>query len=271
VSHSADYLKQRAELLDSRSVTVVGGGQSGAEIFLDLLLNGRHEDSALTWITLAGHFFPTEEAGFALELSTPAYSTWFQGLPATDREALLAAQTVLHKGARRETLEEIFDVLYARHATDDDRTELRTDATLQSIARDGSGAISMTFVHGQSGRRFERVAEKLVLATGYVNRIPTAIDGISDRIRYDDNGRIAVAANYSIDRDGDEIFMHNNDFHSHGISVFDLGMVCHRNTVIINALAERPVYTCEPATTFQQFGPPESETGAHPDPARPAP
>ncbi|MEY6569806.1 SidA/IucD/PvdA family monooxygenase, partial [Streptomyces sp. PGLac3x] len=37
VVHSADYLTHRERLLGADHITVIGSGQSGAEIFLDLL------------------------------------------------------------------------------------------------------------------------------------------------------------------------------------------------------------------------------------------
>ncbi|NEE49731.1 lysine N(6)-hydroxylase/L-ornithine N(5)-oxygenase family protein, partial [Streptomyces sp. SID8455] len=36
VLHSADYLRHRERLLAADHITVIGSGQSGAEIFLDL-------------------------------------------------------------------------------------------------------------------------------------------------------------------------------------------------------------------------------------------
>ena len=58
VSHSGNYLQDKPRLQGKRSITVVGSGQSAAEIYYDLLQDIDRHDYQLNWITRAPRFFP---------------------------------------------------------------------------------------------------------------------------------------------------------------------------------------------------------------------
>ncbi len=55
--HSADYLARRDDLLASRSITVVGSGQSAAEVYADLLAEQERHGFELGWVTRSPRFF----------------------------------------------------------------------------------------------------------------------------------------------------------------------------------------------------------------------
>jgi len=258
IVHAANYLEQRERLHDQHAVTVVGGGQSGAEIFLDLLESHDRDDRPLTWITRGTHFFPTEEARFSLELSTSDYVDYFHGLAAPERAELLDRHYNLHKGARLVTLEQIYDALYERRVAGFRRTRLLADTALCGIEPESvTRQLQITLRHGRTNRRYTRATQAVVLATGYADHVPDALAGISERIRFDSEGRFIVDRNHAIDHRGAEIFLHNGDQHSHGFAAFDIGLACHRNSRIINAITGRTCYRLDENTTFQEFGAPD--------------
>ena len=49
--HSADYLAHKADLQQQRTITIVGSGQSAAEIYFDLLSDAPAHDYELVWLT----------------------------------------------------------------------------------------------------------------------------------------------------------------------------------------------------------------------------
>ena len=79
--HSADYLAHREILLSKPHVTIVGSGQSGAEIFLDLLRARPLGREGLRWISRSAAFAPMEYSKLGLEHFTPDYTTFFHALP----------------------------------------------------------------------------------------------------------------------------------------------------------------------------------------------
>ncbi|MET8682546.1 SidA/IucD/PvdA family monooxygenase, partial [Streptomyces sp. NPDC004647] len=74
VLHAADYLAHRDRLLAARHVTVVGSGQSGAEVFLDLLRARPVGREGLSWLARTPAFAPMEYSKLGLEHFTPDYA-----------------------------------------------------------------------------------------------------------------------------------------------------------------------------------------------------
>lgn len=256
VIHNSRYLAHRDALRARRSVTVVGSGQSAAEIYHDLLgdLDG---DRQLTWVTRSPRFFPLEYTKLTLELTSPDYVDYFHALPEATRYRLEAEQKGLFKGIDSDLINEIFDLLYARSVDGPVRTRLLTNTELTTAGYDPTtGRYTLGLRHVEQGRDFTLETEALLLATGYRYRVPEFLAPVRDRIRWDAHGRFDVARNYSIDHAGREIFLQNAGTHTHSITSPDLGMGAYRNSWIIRELTGREHYPIEKSVTFQEFGVP---------------
>lgn len=136
--HTADYLPRREQAVSARRVTVVGSGQSGAEVFLDLLRAQTDEGPEITWLTRTESFAPLDYTKLVLEMTTPEYVRYFHSLPENARYNLVAAQWRHYKGISTETLEAIHDQLYQRELRGGPRVELRaavavTDAFVEEV------------------------------------------------------------------------------------------------------------------------------------------
>ncbi|KQW53599.1 alcaligin biosynthesis protein [Nocardioides sp. Root1257] len=253
--HSADYLLHKRELQRLGSITIVGSGQSAAEIYRDLLLECPDHGYRLTWLTRSPRFFPMEYTKLTLEMTSPEYTSYFHDLPAATRERLSREQRSLYKGISRDLVDEIFDLHYQlRVQGDGPHTTLVTNTTVTGVARDG--AYELSCHHDETGEDFTLRTEGLVLATGYAAQVPDFLDPVRDRIRWDERGRYDVARDYTIDRAGREIFVQNAEEHTHGLAAPDLGMGAYRNSVIIAALTGREVYPIEKRIAVQSFGVP---------------
>jgi lysine N6-hydroxylase len=104
-----------------------------------------------------------------------------------------------------------------------------------------------------------------VLATGYHPQVPSFLDPVRDRIRWDGRGRPAVHRHYAIDHGGDGIFVQNAEAHTHGLVAPDLGMGALRNSVILSRILGYPPYPVEDRIAFQEFGvPADALIGATP-------
>ncbi|HET9169863.1 MAG TPA: SidA/IucD/PvdA family monooxygenase, partial [Actinospica sp.] len=92
VSHSAHYLNRADWIRAADDVTVLGSGQSGAEIVLDLLRGWHQPGRRLRWLTRSAAFEPMEYSKIGLEHFTPDYTDYFHALPEAVRDQLLASQ-----------------------------------------------------------------------------------------------------------------------------------------------------------------------------------
>jgi len=256
VIHAGDYLKHKAGLQQQKAITLVGSGQSAAEIFYDLLEGAGSDSYRLSWLTRSPRFFPLEYTKLTLEMTSPEYVDYFHGLPPATRDRLIADQKQLYKGINADLINAIHDLLYRKRLSGEVPVDLITNATLTGAVRDrASRRLLLDFHHHEQQQDFRHDTASLVLATGYQYREPACLGGIAERLRRDDQGRLDPRRDYSIDLRGD-VFIQNGPLHTHGFVTPDLGMACYRNACILRAVTGREPYAVEERTAFQKFGVP---------------
>ncbi|MFC5246602.1 lysine N(6)-hydroxylase/L-ornithine N(5)-oxygenase family protein [Streptomyces nigrescens] len=259
--HNAGYLDAKAALQAKDSITLIGSGQSAAEIYFDLLQDIDSHGYHLTWATRSPRFFPLEYTKLTLEMTSPEYVDYFHALPPATRDHLNATQKHLYKGIDSALINDIFDLLYQKNLGGPVPTRLLTNTALQQASYDeASGTYTLGLRQEEQGTDFALDTQGLILATGYRYRVPDFLSAVRDRIVWDDAGRYDVARNYSIDTTGQGIFVQNAELHTHGFVTPDLGMAAYRNACIIRELLGREYYPVEKAIAFQEFAAP---AGAH--------
>ncbi|UKJ64809.1 SidA/IucD/PvdA family monooxygenase [Cellulosimicrobium cellulans] len=262
--HSAQYLPHRDALAASGSVTVVGSGQSAAEVYRDLL-EGVHGDAhgpgyRLDWVTRSPRFFPMEYTKLTLEMTSPEYTDHFHALPLELRQLLGREQRGLYKGISGDLVDAIYDALYRLSLDRPVPTTLLTDtevvaARYEPGAGDGeeAGEYVLRLRHAQLGREVERRTRALVAATGYAAAVPAFLDPVRHLLRFDELGRFDVARDYTVD-DARRVHVLNGEEHTHGITAPDLGFAAWRNAVVLRTVTGREVYPVEERIAFQTFG-----------------
>ncbi|EFE76455.1 lysine N(6)-hydroxylase/L-ornithine N(5)-oxygenase family protein [Streptomyces filamentosus] len=256
--HNSRYLPEKRSLQQKRSITLVGSGQSAAEIYQDLLSEIDVHGYQLTWVTRSPRFFPLEYTKLTLEMTSPDYIDYFHALPEDTRYELEARQKGLYKGIDADLIDAIFDLLYQKSVKGPAPTRLFTNTSLNTAAYDAAdGTYTLGLRQDEQGKDFGIRTEGLILATGYRYTPPAFLDPVRDRIRRDGHGRIDVARNYSIDTTGREIFIQNGAAHTHSITSPDLGMGPYRNSCIISEILGTEYYPVEKRIAFQEFAAPE--------------
>jgi lysine N6-hydroxylase len=139
--HTSEYLYRAADVAAAGKVTVVGSGQSGAEVAVDLLGRNVAGGPAVSWLTRTSSFAPLDYTKMNLELTTPAYMQYFHSLPERVRDRLVKEQWQFYKGISTDTLEEIHELLYRRQLEHGlAEVELRFGITVESASVDaGTG------------------------------------------------------------------------------------------------------------------------------------
>ncbi|MFG2196167.1 lysine N(6)-hydroxylase/L-ornithine N(5)-oxygenase family protein [Streptomyces sp. NPDC048639] len=260
--HNSRYLHSRDALQAKDSITVVGSGQSAAEVYYDLLQDIDRFGYELNWVTRSPRFFPLEYTKLTLEMTSPEYVDYFHALPAPARDRLVTSQKNLYKGINGELIDEIFDLLYMKSRRGRVPTRLMTNTALTRAGYDESDrTYTLQLRHEEQGRDFELRTQGLVLATGYRHQVPAFLAPVTDRIVWDDSGRFDVRRNYSVDVTGHGIYVQNAELHTHGFVAPDLGMAAYRNSSIIRELLGREYYPVEKAIAFQEFGAPAEPSG----------
>lgn len=251
--HSAEYLFNKKELQQKKSITIVGSGQSAAEIYYDLLQEIDQYGYELNWITRSPRFFPLEYSKLTLEMTSPEYVDYFYSLPAEKRDELVSKQKHLYKGINASLINDIYDLLYVKRLSSDFSTNLLTNSTMLSAEDSADNNIRLFFRQDEQQQDYALETEALVLSTGYMYRLPSFLEPISSRIQWDGKGRFDVNRNYSVDAQGGEIFIQNAELHTHGFVTPDLGMACYRNSYILREITGFEYYPIEERIAFQQF------------------
>ncbi|GEC04118.1 monooxygenase [Streptomyces spinoverrucosus] len=259
VIHAADYLDHRATLLAAEHITVVGSGQSGAEVFLDLLRHRPAGRERLHWIGRSDAFAPMEYSKLGLEHFTPDYTRYFHALSEPVREQLVTAQWQLHKGIDAGTMAAIHDELYRRNLGGGwPDAVLTPGVTVRTAGRIATTKIELHLEHLQQGTRSRLTTDAVVLATGYRERpLTRLLAGLEPYLRRDSRDRPRVDEEHRLVLDPSvtgAVFVQNTALHTHGVGTPDLGLAAWRSATILNALTGKEPYPLPHRTAFTTFG-----------------
>ncbi|MFD8807769.1 lysine N(6)-hydroxylase/L-ornithine N(5)-oxygenase family protein [Streptomyces sp. NPDC059597] len=259
VLHAADYLTHRDALLAAGHVTVVGSGQSGAEVFLDLLRHRPQGHEGLHWIGRTPAFAPMEYSKLGLEHFTPDHTRYFHALAEPVRDRLVPAQWQLHKGVDAGTLAAIHDELYRRtlHGGWPDAV-LTPGVHVRTAGRLGTGQVELHLEHRDQGTRTRLATDAVVLATGYRERpLDGVLAGLTPHLRRDSAGRPLIDQDFRLVLDPavtGAVHVQNAELHTHGVGAPDLGLAAWRSAGILNALTGKEQYPLPTRTAFTTFG-----------------
>ncbi|WP_431783680.1 lysine N(6)-hydroxylase/L-ornithine N(5)-oxygenase family protein [Streptomyces chumphonensis] len=277
VLHSADYRTHRTALGALDDVTVIGAGQSGAEVTLDLI---RHQDGDgrggphTRWLARTPAFAPMEYSKIGLEHFTPDYIDYFRALPDTTRERLTRRQWQLYKGVSEETLGEIHDELYERTIGGGrPRADLHPGVEITAAHHDGH-RYHLTCHHTEQRRDFTVTTDAVVTATGYAPTRPALLDPLLDLIDLDPRGRYQIDGDYRVALDPrvtGTLYVQNAEMHTHGVGAPDLTLGAWRAATILNAATGADTLPVPRRTSWTTFGAPTTEyDGDHDTPTPPA-
>ena len=111
--HASEMMLRTPDLAGKR-VTVVGGGQSGADLFLNIFRGEWGQPLSLNWVSRRNNYNALDEAAFANEYFTPEYVDSFSTLGEEARRQMLHEQKMTSDGITTESLLAIYRAMYHR-------------------------------------------------------------------------------------------------------------------------------------------------------------
>jgi lysine N6-hydroxylase len=259
IFHSTDYLFKKEKLLKQKRISIIGSGQSAAEIFYDLLqyksdagFDNTNVES-ISWLTRAEYIFPMDNSKFAFEMTSPDYINYFYNLPGLIKQKVQSSQNHLYKGVNKELIDAIYQRLYL-NAIHDSRLKvnIRTNTEFDHIRIENQSKINLLFYHLTKGQFYEYPTDVAIFATGYKNVIPEFLNPVKALIQSNEEGNYDLNKNYSVDTN-DSIFVQNADLRSHGFNSADLGIGPYRNVKILNTILQKEYINMEENIAFQNF------------------
>jgi lysine N6-hydroxylase len=212
--HVSQFLSRAQELAGKR-VAVVGGGQSGAEAFLDLVSRTPTERPAhVSWVSRRRNYFPIDDSTFTNDFFMPGYADYFYQLSETTRAQLNSTHVLSSDGISESTLRAIYQQLYRLQFIDGAGHQfgLLPNRTVVSADRAPHGGFEVTMRHNDEPDQVQRLpVDAVVWATGFRPTPKTFLEPLAHRVETV-NGEIRVDEDFAVTWDGPpdrNIFMQN--------------------------------------------------------------
>jgi lysine N6-hydroxylase len=195
--HVSDFM-DKARDLGGKKVCVVGGGQSAAEAFLDLLSRPAAERPRnVSWVSRRANYLPLDDSPFTNDFYMPCHSDYFFQLNRANREDFNERHLLTSDGIAEAVLRQIYQRVYVLRfieAVPGAFCFLPNRAITELDGSDDAGW-TMTCVHGHSPDTPERIAADVVIwATGFRPASMDFLKPISFRLQIEDR-------EYRIDED----------------------------------------------------------------------
>jgi len=256
----------RKNALRGKKVAIIGGGQSGCEVFLDLINGAVDDQDRVLWFSRRPNFEPLDASAFTNEYFTPEYSDRFHPLPAALKTLKLAQQKLASDGASPSTLLAIYRRLYELTYLDGCQADLRLMPNREVVAIERQGNSYALTVRNHFDEQLATYhVEAIVLATGYATRTPACLDGLKGRMQFEGPDRYALNADYSVIWDGpasNRIYAVNASRHSHGIADPQMSIAAWRGATIVNSLLGRMHFDLELPPSLVRWGTEDGDTPA---------
>ncbi|SDU67373.1 lysine N(6)-hydroxylase/L-ornithine N(5)-oxygenase family protein [Gordonia westfalica] len=263
VVHSSDYLYHQDKAHAADSVTVIGSGQSGAEIVVDLLEANLRGGPAVRWWTRTPWFAPLDFTKMSLEMTTPAYMDYFHSLPEEARDRIRPQHWQFHKGVSTDTLERVHELLYQRQLREKlNPAQLRISTEVEGIDTLADGKLRVRGRHLDTGSQLAHTTDMVIACTGYRARQTPFLTPIESQLHRDSRGRLVVGAAHQVETEpalANRLFLANAEEHAVGVSAPNLDIGAVRNARILNSVMGREVYRLPKDTAFTAFGVDDSD------------
>jgi L-ornithine N5-oxygenase len=243
VWHSRDLLTRLARGVpgDPRSFTVVGAGQSAAEVTAHL--HERFPQAEVQAVFSRYGYSPADDSPFANRIFDPAaVDVYYQAPPNVKQLLLDYHANTNYSVVDQELIEELYRRAYREKVTGRQRLRIRGASRVRELHSDADG-VSVVVEDLASGRRSTHRSDVVVCATGYRQMDPSALLGpLDDQCKRDDQGRLRVDRDYRVVTTGDArwgVYLQGGTEHTHGISSSLLSNTAVRAGEIADALVQQ--------------------------------
>lgn len=242
-----------------KKVVIIGGGQTGVEIFRNALNGHWGAPQSLQLISGRPNLEPLDNSPFVNEYFTPNYVNEFLSLEQEAKDPIVGYQKLASDGNTPEYLELLYNDLYqTKYVDNDPRTlELLPYRRVENIVKTNNAGYIVHIRNGFAKAMESLEADIVVLCTGFKTNLPRCIEPLLPQIKTDSLGRLSINNHFEVDwanSSTNKIFAVNFSRHGHGISEPQTSLMAWRSATIINALSGSEVYkTLNPRPNFVTY------------------
>lgn len=261
IFHSSRYRERKAGITDLRgkSVAIVGGGQSAAEIVLDLICDSANLPRRILWFARGLKFRMFDETVLCNDVYTPEFARFFFEQSADFRQVLNQVYKSSSDGIVADVMLNIFRRFYVLEQEGDGTPDRQVllGRTIENV-QDLDGVVRLTCRESASGGLEHYEADLAILATGYKQDFGALNSSIDTLIQRDASGAPIFERDYRLrlrtNIDGVRIFAQNASLDAYGWVDPNLGGTSYRSSVIANTLLGADHYRNGGCPTFVNWG-----------------
>lgn len=228
-----------------KKVAIVGGGQTGLEIFSHALAGKWGQARSVRLISKRSNLSPLDESNFTNEYFTPQYVSAFFDINNQKKAQIVQEQRFASDGNTPSHLRDLYKTLYLNtlHARGPsfDILPMRECLDVEKV----QGGYLLTLNNSFINEKETIQADIVILATGLEQVIPTFFQPILSLVKRDEQDRFKVTKNFSLEWDGpanNKIYALNFSRHGHGIAEPQTSLMPWRSAMIINDLTGQDFY-----------------------------
>lgn len=258
VFHAKSSLLQNLDLTHKK-VVIVGGGQTGVEIFRNALLGKWGKVKNIRLISRRQNLEPLDESPFTNEYFTPSYVADFFTLEQEHKDPIVKAQKLASDGNTPHYLERLYNDLYQlKHVQKADLDfKILPQRGLIGLEKTATG--HKAIVQNNFLRSTETLeADVIILSTGFMITTPKILDPLKHLLSFDSEGRFIINRNFDLEWKGpakNKIYALNFSRHRHGIAEPQTSLMAWRSATIINDMTNKEIYkNNNVAPSFVHFG-----------------
>lgn len=232
--------------LTGKRVVLVGGGQTGADVFLNALRGNWGQPAQLDWLSRRANFQALDEAAFSNEYFVPRYVEQFYHLDDAVKQREIRAQKLTSDGITSDALLAIYQELYDKFEVQKQHKWVRLlpHRTVNAMGNVADG-FNLIADNTLTGKAEHYSATVVILATGFESKIPDCIKALTPMLELSEDGLLQLDPNFRVKWSGakdNHIYAVNAGLDSHGIADPQLSLMAWRSAKIINDLLPEPAF-----------------------------
>ncbi|HHG86677.1 MAG TPA: hypothetical protein ENJ82_18150, partial [Bacteroidetes bacterium] len=247
VFHAINYLLKIPQM-SGKKVTVIGGGQSGAEVIRRLIADHDALPQQINWVTRRGNFFPIDDSPFVNEFFFPPYSEYFFNLPGPQKKEINKVNLLASDGISMDLLEMIYRELYEIECLEGRGKICRFFPEHAVFAMKSQGEqLHLSCQDSGLSKVGNLQSDVVILATGFAYKIPGFFSPLLDHLDQKE-GKFSLNRDFSIPWNGPQghkVFLLNGCRHTRGVADPNLSLLSYRSAMVVNSLLGRQVYDLE--------------------------
>ncbi len=237
------------EMLDlsvkDKRVLIVGGGQTGVEMFRNCLKGQWGNAQEVTLITGRENLQPLDEGPFTNEVFTPNFVSNFHSLTQDKKDSFTSSLLLTSDGNTPEYLQELYTELYLDKFYQNKFPKNRISPMRWLVDMNVSNNSINAIVQNKLNETCEVIeADIVILATGFKTQLPSFLRDIKEFISFDAVGRPIFKKDYRLatSLENNQIYAMNYSRHGHGIADPQTSLMSWRSSVIVNSLLGKNFY-----------------------------